>query len=76
MARLCVRRAAEAGGWTAGLEWEDIVLGEGAVGGELERRMEERRFAGLSEGETEGESGGFIHSRNDGTSLNMPVGES
>lgn len=76
MARLCVRRGAEAGGWTAALEWEDIVLGEVAVGGELERRIEETRFAGLREGETDGESGGFIHTRNNGTSLNMSVGES
>ena len=36
------------------------MFGEDVVGGEFERRMEERRFAGLSDGETEGESEGVI----------------
>jgi hypothetical protein len=49
-------------GWTG----EDMVLGRVVVGGEPERRIEERRFAGLREGETEGESEGIFVRNNAG----------
>jgi hypothetical protein len=37
-----------------------MALGAVVVGGDPERRIEERRFAGLTEGETEGESEGIF----------------